>query len=182
MTDTTQRGALTALLTAGYADLRRRLARRLGTLDGASEVLHETYLRLAGTDGAVPVANPAAYLLRTALNVASDRRRDEERYISAVELHDLWRLGDDAIDPETIAAARAEMEQFKAALSELPARCRAILIAARVDGLSHQAIADAFGISTRMVQFELRRALEHCAGRLGRKVVRRFGPRPRQPS
>lgn len=182
MKNTTERNALAALLTASYADLKRRLARRLGPLDGATEVLHEAYLRLEGADGAVPVANPAAYLMRTVLNIAYDRRRDEERYISAVELHDLWRLGDEVLDPEAIVAARAEMDQFKAALSELPPRCRAILIAARVDGQSHQAIADAFGISTRMVQFELRRALEHCAHRLGRKVVRRFGPRPQKPS
>ena len=75
-----------------------------------------------------------------------------------------------------ILAARDDIALFTAALQELPARTRAILIAARVEERTHQAIADLFGISTRMVQNELNRALAHCAARLGRKVVRRFGP------
>lgn len=182
MTDAMRRGDLRAQLTSGYADLKRRLSRRLGSLDAAGEVLHETYLRLERFEGAVSVANPGAYLLRMALNVASDRRREEGRLLTAVELHELWRLADDAADPETIAAARQEIGVFKAALIELPARSRAILIAARVEELPHQAIAERFGISERMVQYELRRALEHCAARLGRKVVRRFGPTPQNRS
>jgi FlaA1/EpsC-like NDP-sugar epimerase len=46
----------------------------------------------------------------------------------------------------------------------------------------HQEIATRFGISTRMVEKELKRALEHCGQRLERKIVRRFGPRPEEES
>jgi RNA polymerase sigma factor (sigma-70 family) len=176
MTDMVKRGALRVLLTRSYNDLKHRLARRLGSLDAASDVLHETYLRLERFDGLAPVANPQAYLLRMALNVASDQEYARKRLITAVELDDLWRLGDDAIDPETIVVARSELALFKVALSELSPRARAILIAARVDELPHDVIAKRFNISTRMVQLELRQALEHCAKRLERKVVRRFGP------
>lgn len=182
MTRTMHRGALRALLTSSYADLKHRLSRRLGSLDAAGEVLHETYLRLERFDGAVPIANPGAYLLRMALNIASDHRLEESRLITPMELQELWNLADDAADPETIAAARQEIAVFNAALSELPPRSRAILIAARVEELPHQEIAARFGISERMVQYELRRALEHCAARVGRKVVRRFGPTPQNRS
>jgi RNA polymerase sigma-70 factor (ECF subfamily) len=176
MTDPTNRSALRALLTQGYDDLKRVLVRRLGSPDAANDVLHETYLRLERFDGTAQVANPRAYLMRMALNVASDQETARKRLATAVELDDLWRLGDDVIDPETIAAGRAELDLFKTALSELPPRCQEILIAARIDELPHDVIAARFGISTRMVQFELRHALEHCALRLERKVVRRFGP------
>ncbi|MTD92736.1 sigma-70 family RNA polymerase sigma factor [Hyphomicrobium sp. xq] len=179
MTHSTQRGALRALLEAGYADLKRRLARRLGSVDAASEVLHDTYLRLERFDGAIPIANPHAYLLRMVLNVAADRQRADKRLLSAVEVDELWRLSEDVLDAEAITAARSELDEFAIALQELPPRCQAILLAARVEELPHDVIAERFGISNRMVQFELRRALEHCAARLGRKVVRRFGPPPK---
>jgi RNA polymerase sigma-70 factor (ECF subfamily) len=176
MTNMVTRGALRALLMSKYDELRRVLARRLGSLDVASDVLHETYLRLERFDGLAPVANPQAYLFRMALNVASDHQHAHSRMLTAVEIDDLWRLGDDVIDPETIAVARSEFALFHAVLKELSPRCQAILLAARVDELSHEEIAQRFGISTRMVQLELRHALAHCAKRLERKVVRRFGP------
>jgi len=50
----------------------------------------------------------------------------------------------------------------------LPPRPRAILLAARLDGLSRQQIAERFGISVSMVEKELKRAQEHCAARFGR--------------
>jgi RNA polymerase sigma-70 factor (ECF subfamily) len=182
MTVSANRGALRMLLAARYDDLKRLLARRLGSVDAAGDVLHETYLRLERFDGLAPVANPGAYLLRMALNVASDHERAQKRILTAVEIDDLWRLGDDTTDPETIVAARSDLALFKAALSQLSPRCQAILIAARVDELPHEAIAERFGISTRMVQIELRHALEHCARHLERKVVRRFGPAPANQS
>ena len=66
-------------------------------------------------------ANPQAYLLRMALNAAADDERGEKRVLAAVEIDDLWRLGDDTLDPETIAVGRSELALFKAALSELHA-------------------------------------------------------------
>jgi RNA polymerase sigma factor (sigma-70 family) len=182
MSDAVARGALRALLTDSYNDLKRRLARRLGSVEAAGDVLHETYLRLERFDRMAPVGNPQAYLLRMALNVASDHERAQKRLLTAVEIHDLWRLGDDTIDPETIAADRSEVASFKAALRELSPRSREILMAARIEELPHEVIAKRFGISTRMVQHELRGALEHCAKRLERKVIRRFGPPPAKQS
>jgi RNA polymerase sigma-70 factor (ECF subfamily) len=59
---------------------------------------------------------------------------------------------------------------------ELTPRQRAILVAARVEETPQADIARHFGISTRMVGKELRKALEHCGRRLDRKVTQRFGP------
>ena len=182
MMSSAHRGGLKLLLTTQYDDLKRRLARRLGSQDAAGDVLHETFLRLERFDGTTPVANPRAYLLRMALNVASDHERARKRLLTAVEIDELWRLGDDTFDPETVVAGRSELALFREALAELTPRCRDILIAARVDDLRHEVIAARLGISTRMVQLELRHALEHCAQRLGRKVVRRFGPAPAKQS
>jgi RNA polymerase sigma-70 factor (ECF subfamily) len=61
-------------------------------------------------------------------------------------------------------------------LQELPRRQRAILLAARVEQEPLDAIAARHGISLRMVGKDLKKALQHCADRLDRRVVQRFGP------
>jgi RNA polymerase sigma-70 factor (ECF subfamily) len=68
------------------------------------------------------------------------------------------------------------------ALDELTPRRRAILIAARLEEVPHVEIAARFGISTRMVEKELRSALIHCGQRLEIKLTSRFGRRPPETS
>jgi len=71
-----------------------------------------------------------------------------------------------------------EIQSLVKALYELPARRRKILIAARLEEAPHLEISQRFGISTRMVEKEIKAALGHCAKRLERKVIQRFGPGP----
>jgi RNA polymerase sigma factor (sigma-70 family) len=158
---------LRQLLADDYNDLKLRLARRLGSLEFASEVLHETWLRLeryAGEPGLL--RNPRAYLFRVALNVAKDRQRAGSRLLTLSEIEALRHADRDEIDPARIAVARADIDALANALEELPERRRAIFIAARLEELPYRDIASAFGISIRMVERELKRALAHCRERL----------------
>ncbi|ABD06937.1 sigma-24 (FecI-like) [Rhodopseudomonas palustris HaA2] len=173
---------LRALLEANYQQFRLRLRRRLGSDAMAMEVLHDTWLRLDRIGDASAVQKPAAYLFRMALNEASDRREADARKLSAAEIETLRHMSDQMLDPEQIAQARREVTQLAAALDELPPRRKAIVLLARVHEMKHTDIAVHFGISPRMVEKELVQALEHCARRLERKVVRRFGPRSQKPS
>lgn len=181
MAETTQ-AALRQLLASGYEDFKKRLKRRLGSEELANEVLHDTYLRLARAGNIADVQNPKAYLFRIALNLAADRRQADNRRLTRSEIDALRHIADAALDPARIVEARLEVEALERALEELPARRRAIFIASRVEEVPHQEIAARFGISTRMIEKELKRALEHCAARLDRNVVQRFGPRPREES
>jgi RNA polymerase sigma-70 factor (ECF subfamily) len=61
----------------------------------------------------------------------------------------------------------------------LPARRRNVFVAAHIEHLAHSEIANRFGINVRTVEFDLQHVMEYLARRLGRKVVRRFGPRPK---
>ncbi len=174
--------ALRDLLTTRYDKLRNRLARRLGSADLASETLQETWLRL-NRDGTVgSLHNPEAYVLRVALNIAADRRDVEQQRLTFSEVEMLLQLSEDELDAERIIAATSEIEALARVLNELSARRRSIFILARVEEMPHRLIAERFGISSRMVERELRAALEHCGQRLDRKVVRTFGPRPSKPS
>jgi RNA polymerase sigma-70 factor (ECF subfamily) len=171
--------ALRQVLVERYDDFRRRLARRLGSTEFATEILHETYLRL-DRDGAElgAVRSPNAYLFRTALNVAADHHRQaESRRLNHLEIETLRGIADGALDPTKAVEARLEVAALEKALDELTPRRRAILIAARLEEVPHAEIAARFGISTRMVEKELKQALLHCSLRLDKKLIRRFGPR-----
>lgn len=149
-----------------YDEFRGRLARRLGSDDLASESLHEAYLRLDREDALGPVRNVDAYVMRTAINIAVDARRSENRRLTRSEVLDELELSDDAPDPAREAEGRIAIAHLGRLILELPWRQRAILIAARLHGTPHQDLARRYGISKRMVQLELRAALDYCEERL----------------
>jgi RNA polymerase sigma-70 factor (ECF subfamily) len=170
--------SLRALLVDRYGEFKHKLARRLGSADLAAETLQETWLRLERPGDPGVLDRPDAYLFRIALNVAADRRDADRRRLALSEVEVLRHLDDDELDPERIAQSRSEIDGLSRALDELTPRCRAIFIAARLDEIPHKLIAERHGISTRMVERELKLALDHCAERLGRISPRRFGPQP----
>lgn len=174
--------SLRQLLAAGYDDLRRRLTRRLGSAERANEALHETWIRLDPAHDTAAIARPLDYLFRAALNVATDGRRAERRRLDHSEVDAMYHVADAAIDGERVVEARSELAALERALQALTPRQRAIVIAVRVDRTSHAELARRFGISERMVDKDLRHALEHCADALDRGLVTRFGSRPPKSS
>jgi RNA polymerase sigma factor (sigma-70 family) len=149
-----------------YGEIKTRLMRSLGSRELADEVLHETYLRLHRADAVSAIEQPESYIYRVALNIAADRRRETRRRASQAEVLAAIALREPAPDLAQEMEVRFEVEALKGALAELTPRRRAILIAARVDGLSHDVIATRFKISRTMVQKELRHAIGHCVARL----------------
>jgi RNA polymerase sigma factor (sigma-70 family) len=154
--------ALRQLLVDRYDEFRARLAWRLGSADLASEALHEAYLRLDRTDHPGAIASPSAYLFRAAYNLATDMRRTEGRQARQTIVDGLDNLVDQTPGPDGIAEAKIELKALVQALLALPPRRRAILIAARYEGIPRAEIAKRYKISRRSVQFELQRALEAC--------------------
>jgi RNA polymerase sigma-70 factor (ECF subfamily) len=169
---------LRELLVVGYNDLRTRLTYSLGSVELANDVLHETYLKLTQATVVGPVRSPKLYLLRIAMNLASNRLRRERRFFSLSDAEVALGIPDDGPDPSRAAEAQREIELLQQALRDLTPRQGDILLASRLDGVSLRELAVRHGISQRMVEIELRRALAYCARRLDREVVQRFGPRP----
>ncbi|PTB22436.1 RNA polymerase sigma factor [Trinickia symbiotica] len=165
MSDST-RSQLKAILASRYAYLVRRLERATGSKDGAADALHETWLRLENANVSTQVANADAYILGIANNVAIDQHRSERRHTHEDDVEALLELPDELADPERIVAARRKVEALKAVLRGLTPRRRAILLAARVDGLLNREIAERFGISLRLVESELSAAMKYCLERM----------------
>lgn len=170
--------ALRERFLVNYDSFRARLRRRLGSDDLARESLHETWLQLARPGGTTPVLQPDSYLFGIALNVAAGLRRVEARHASRLEIETVIDLADEAAGPYEIVEARFYLEKLERAIRELPSRRRVILLAARIQGLPIQKIADELGLSRRTVEIELKRAIEHCADRLGRPAKKDFGLGP----
>jgi RNA polymerase sigma-70 factor (ECF subfamily) len=175
--------SLLGLFLDNYEDFRRRLRRRLRSDDLVDDVLQETYLRVERLDPNVERAtHPTGYLFRMALNMAADHHRSSSRLLTGEEIDELVHGADDQLDPPTVLASRQDLAALGEALDMLTRRQREILIAARVDEQPQADIAARHGISVRMVGKELKKALETCATKVGRKSVQRFGPGAGDPS
>ncbi|WP_420965295.1 RNA polymerase sigma factor [Bradyrhizobium sp. B120] len=157
------------LLVERYDELKRRLARRLGSAELAGEALQDAWLRIARVDSVGVVRDPGSYIFGVAMNAARDRQRNtDSRTLSAAEVDGLLEIADGAPDPEQVTRARSDLRGLEAILHELPPRRRAILLAARLDQMPRQEIARRFGISLRLVELELQRAQEYCLMRRDR--------------
>jgi len=167
--------SLRTLLLAEYVDFDRRLTRRLGSSDLASEALNETYLRLEGMRELGPVRSPRAYLFRIALNIAADRRRAEKRRLTVDEVDALLEIPDDRPDAARVIEDRSEVNLLRHAIAELPERRRRVLMLSRIDGMPNREIAALLGVTVRTVETDLKQAVEHCADRLKRPVRTKFG-------
>lgn len=156
-------------LSSRYAVLRWRLERVVGCKHNAADALQETWLRLeamVAPGTAAPVHNPDAYLLRMAANIATDAYRRDRIIVTEREREELMHMademGDDISDPARIVSARLDVQALDVALAGLSPRRRAILTAARIDGMLNAEIAERFGISVAMVKKELQAAMQHC--------------------
>jgi RNA polymerase sigma-70 factor, ECF subfamily len=160
------RYSIRQLLISGYDELRRRLTRRLGSADVATEALHETWLRLDSGSEITAIQRPQSYLYRMALNVAVDKQRADTRWADKAALEALLRSDADRLDPEHIAAMRSEVTALQRIVAEMPIRRRAVFMAALVEELPYREIAERLGISLRSVEREVTYAFDHCAERL----------------
>lgn len=150
-------------LRTRYNELRGKLERIVGSHDDAADAMQETWVKLETMTDAGPVRNADAYLLRMATNIVTDDHRRKNFFLSDGELDQLiGSVPDETADPARIVAAYSELEALDAALAQLPARRRAMLLAARLDGLSNKEIAQKFVVSVSSVEKELRHAIRFC--------------------
>jgi RNA polymerase sigma-70 factor (ECF subfamily) len=183
MTDSSK-GSLRTIFLSSYADLVKTITRKLGSRERAEDALHDAYLRLERTGEIGALQSPRAYLVRMALNIATDNWRAESRtmrgpaalrqdaitssqILSVSEGDALLHAIDESPDAERVAVARSEVRRLEAILAELPERRRAIFEAVWVEGISHEEAARRFSVSLRTVQQELKLAREFCGRRFG---------------
>nr|MDA8290256.1 sigma-70 family RNA polymerase sigma factor [Actinomycetota bacterium] len=153
-------GAFERLVVETSSDLYALALRLVGNEHDASDVVQETYLRAFRSIGRFRgEAAVSTWLFRIAANCSSNqvRRRARARHSA---LDDDVAIADTRPDrdPEQAAGASFERARIVAALGELPASLRVVVVLRDVYDLSHEAIATELGISRAAAKVRLHRA------------------------
>ena len=152
------------------SDLLRLLRRRTGNVHLADDLAQDLYLKLPTIRA--PIADRQqgrAYLCRMASNLAIDYVRIEARRAEILDGAQVL-FEDVQPNPEDFALSRDQLRRVEAVLDELPEKCRAVIVLARMHGLGHKAIAAQLGVSVSLVEKYQLRAFRHLRERLGSTV------------
>lgn len=150
-----------------YNELVAYFTKKHGSSSLASEIVHETYLRVRRARIHFHIENPRAYLYRAATNLATDLfRKDQIRsnYVTSESPHE--HIQDQAPSADTVVAAKERLALLRRIVDELPPRCREVFILRKFEELEYEDIARQMGISRNMVEKHLRKALQYCRIRL----------------
>ena len=154
-------------LNKSYASLKRRLTQVLGNADLASDALHDTWVRVKDRDDRRTIAQPAAYLMRVATNIAADIQRRQRRSLSGDDVDALLEeMVDPAPSPQRMAEARSDLNALTQIMASMPERRRVILVLVHWDHMAQKDVASRLGISLRTVEYELRRAHDELNARM----------------
>ncbi|PXA87683.1 RNA polymerase subunit sigma-24 [Caulobacter sp. D5] len=148
--------------------LRRFIALRVGGGADVDDLVHEVFLRFARSPPDERVERLDSYLFQTAANLIRDRaRRQQVRRLAVPEIEEAAASQAPAT-PEQTLIDRETLTEVRRALADLPERTRHVFLLYRIDGLRHQAIADALGVSISTVEKDVRRAMAHLTRRVRR--------------
>ncbi|MHB1871732.1 MAG: RNA polymerase sigma factor [Steroidobacteraceae bacterium] len=152
---------LTSGLKSFLETLRRVLLRRGNSPAEAEDLIQEAFLRMQEyCERGGAVRRPEGFLMRTALRLAANARRDAHRELycdGAAE--DLTQLIDCAPRPDEVLAGHQCLMRMRAALEAVSPRTREVLFMQRLDGMSYAQIGTRLGISVSAVEKHMAKAL-----------------------
>ncbi len=153
------------------------LARRAGDED-AKDIAQEAMVRLMRYR-AQPAEQLRPLMYRIALNVLNDRgRRDSTRQASAhVSLdQDFPGLASSEPSHDQRIAHEQELALVRAAILQMPERCRQVYLLNRIEGMSYSQIASHCGISVKAVEKHIGKALGLLRLKLKQSGISREDP------
>lgn len=164
------RAAFDATLVELRDDLLAYLHRQFHDSETAADLAQESLLRMMKYREAPQISDRRAMLFHIAHNLVLEHRRTLGRRHASqhVSLDDVAPLRSVQPSVETIVDARLAIERvIKRAIAKLPPNCALAFALNRVDGLSYPQIAKEMGISVKMVEKHISRALLACRAEVG---------------
>ncbi|AYG10658.1 sigma-70 family RNA polymerase sigma factor [Pseudomonas fluorescens] len=158
---------LEKLFTQHAPALHRYLLRKKCSPSLASDLVQDTFLRIAQLESLERVLCAPSYLFRVAHNLMIDhhRRYGEKRYDNDPSAF-FATLVDETSCPEEQALGALELEHLESLLERMPPRTRDVFMLCRVEGMTHKETARYLRISTSSVQKHMAMAL----ARIGRAL------------
>lgn len=140
--------------------LHRYLLRKKCSPSLASDLVQDTFLRIAQLENVERILYAPSYLFRVAHNLMIDhhRRYGEKRFDKDASAY-FAALVDEASGPEEQAFDALALEQLESLLERMPERTRDIFMLCRVEGMTHKETARYLRISTSSVQKHMATAL-----------------------
>lgn len=152
-------------------ELMRYLSSRVHSADDAADIAQDACARLVQYRDNPTIGDLRLMLFRIANNLLTDfyRRNSRHHTESHVALDDAGPL--QAPDRPHIdrISDQQTLLRLKIAIAQLPDKCRAVFMLSRFDGLSHKQIAERVGISVKMVEKHITRALVSCQRVVGER-------------
>lgn len=153
--------------------LYRTIRHRVGHDDDAAEIVQEACLRLLRYRDSLDPAALRALLYRIALNLVASRARTlAQRGGHELSLDQM--IGEQGLPPRLQAPTQEQqfidgqrLDAALAAIQGLSARCRQVFLLNRFHDMSYRQIAAHCGISEKMVEKHISKALAAVRTRLG---------------
>jgi len=154
---------LCAEFIACRSQLRDAATRILGCRQRAEDVIQDAYFKIADVAAASDIRQPVAFIFQVVRNLAIDRhRRMSMESFFFVDEEEGMQICSGGATPESSTISRQTLTQVVLALSALPARTRRAFELHRLDGRTQREVAEELGVSTTLVNFMIRDAMECC--------------------
>ena len=158
---------LAELASAHNAQLRSYLSRFTSSNADVDDWIQESLLRVFAASKTSQLDDPAAYLFRTARNVALKRLAHRKvKQLAAPELEHRVMTRLQARPLHQTFQNKKDFVLLMTALAELPERCREVFTLCKLDGYKHSEVAAQLGISVSTVEKHMVKALRHCRAAL----------------
>lgn len=144
-----------------FRRLQLMLLRRGRTREQAEDLIQEAFLRMQEyCEKGGQVQQPEGFLVRTALRLAMNARRDEHRdlYVDK-DIDELTFVLDTNPAPDEVLAVEQCLNRMRDALDAASRRTRDVFFMHRLDGLSYAQIAARLGISVSAIEKHMASAL-----------------------
>ena len=151
-------------------ELLHYLRKRLGDRELAADLAQETLSRMMKYRNAGDIEDHRQMLFRIANNLIFEHHRTRQRHHAGDHhsLDDTGPLRSSEPPVEAIVDARQAIDiLLKRTIGDLPPKCRLAFMLSRFDGLSYPQIADRMGISVKMVEKHITKALLACRAAVG---------------
>ena len=154
-----------------HGALIKFLRRRLSIADDAEDVAQETYIRLMRYEGSIEINSPSAMLFRIAVNVANDHGRAvvARRSKRHMEIDDV-ELTSELPSAEREVLASQTLDLLLDTIERLPPKCKQVFLLSRASDMTYAEIATHCGISVKMVEKHISRAIAACLEKVGSSV------------
>jgi RNA polymerase sigma factor (sigma-70 family) len=145
--------------------LKNMLLKRGRTREQAEDLIQDAFLKMQEyCEKGGQVQKPEGFLVRTALRLAINARRDEHRdlYVDK-DPDELAALLETSPSPDEVLEAEQCLKKMRDALDAVSRRTRDVFFMHRLDGLSYAEIASRLGISVSAIEKHMATALATLA-------------------